>query len=130
MIAGEQAKIFDKNLSKPGVVVLFIAANYEVDDQDDNPDQALIRFEYIELLVRIAIEKYKKTKLFPTAWQAFEHLLESNIEIASNHKQWQYFRETEIWTLEVNDVLFVNLDLIKKVFAQSFIGKYKYMTMD
>ena len=47
MIAGEQAKIFDKNLSKPGVVVLFIAANYEVDDQDDNPDQALIRFEFI-----------------------------------------------------------------------------------
>jgi len=77
----------------------------------------LIRFEYIELLVRIAIEKYKKTKLFQSAWQAFEHLLEANIEISSNHKQWQYYRETEIWTLEVNDVLFVNLDIIKKVFV-------------
>jgi hypothetical protein len=85
MTTSEQSKIFDKNLSKAGVVVLFIAANYEVEDQENNPDQALIRFEYIELLVRIAIEKYKKTKLFPSAWQAFEHLLECNIEISSNH---------------------------------------------
>jgi hypothetical protein len=51
-------------LTKAGVVVLFIASNYEIDDQDDNPDSALIRFEYIELIVRIAIEKYKKTKIF------------------------------------------------------------------
>jgi hypothetical protein len=28
----ENSKIFDKNLTKSGVVVLFIAANYEVDD--------------------------------------------------------------------------------------------------
>jgi hypothetical protein len=54
--------------------------------------------------------------MFPSAWQAFEHLLEANIEISSNHKQWQFFRETEIWTLDVNDVLFVNLDIIRKVF--------------
>ena len=32
MIAAEQSKIFDKNLSKAGVVVLFIAANYELED--------------------------------------------------------------------------------------------------
>ena len=55
--------------------------------------------------------------MFNTAWEAFQHLLDSNIEIASNHKQWWYFRENEIWTLEVNDVLFVNLDLIKKVYV-------------
>jgi hypothetical protein len=32
MIASEHSKIFDKNLSKAGVVVLFIASNYEVED--------------------------------------------------------------------------------------------------
>ena len=65
------------------MVVLFIAANYEVEDQDDNPDLALIRFEYIELLVRIAIEKYKKTGECKTACEAFDHLLQQNIHIIS-----------------------------------------------
>ena len=62
-------------MTKAGVVVLFIASNYEIDDQDDNPDSALIRFEYIELIVRIAIEKYKKTKIFQSAWEALEQCL-------------------------------------------------------
>jgi hypothetical protein len=38
MTATEHSKLFDKNLSKAGVVVLFIAANYEVEDQENNPD--------------------------------------------------------------------------------------------
>ena len=79
MESAEQARIIDKNLRKAGVVILFIAANYEVDEQDDNPDQALIRFEYIELLVRIAIEKYKKTGICKTACESFEYLLQNNI---------------------------------------------------
>ena len=30
----------------------------ELEDQADNPDKQLIRFEFIELLVRIANDKY------------------------------------------------------------------------
>jgi hypothetical protein len=32
MKIAEQSKIFNKNLTKAGVVVLFIASNYEIDD--------------------------------------------------------------------------------------------------
>jgi hypothetical protein len=32
MESAEQARIIDKNLRKAGVVILFIAANYEVDE--------------------------------------------------------------------------------------------------
>jgi hypothetical protein len=32
MVSAQEAKIIDKNLRKAGVVVLFIAANYEVED--------------------------------------------------------------------------------------------------
>lgn len=38
MIFAEKSNIFDKNVSQANVVVLFIAANYEIEDQDDNPD--------------------------------------------------------------------------------------------
>jgi len=44
--------------------------------QEDNPDKELIRFELIELLVRIANEKYKKTGLAATYAEALEMLLE------------------------------------------------------
>ncbi len=80
--------------------------------------------------MRIAIEKYKKTGECKTASEAFESLLQQNIQIISQHKEWQYFRETYIWTLEVNDVLHYNLDLIKKVFDSCFKGKQIHITMD
>ncbi len=107
------SKIIDgKSVTEENVIVLFIAANYEIDDQSDNPDQALIRFEFIELLVRIAIEKYKKRGMFNTAFQSFEHLILTNIIPASNYKEWHPFRETNLYTVDVNDVLETNLDLI------------------
>lgn len=40
----------------------FIATNYEIEDMDDNPDGSLQRFEFIEILFRIAEVKYKMTK--------------------------------------------------------------------
>jgi len=37
----------------------FIAVNFEVDDIDDNPNRELCRYEFMEILVRIADAKYK-----------------------------------------------------------------------
>ena len=61
--------------------------------------------------------------MFETAWEALEHCLKQNIEITSNYKEWQYFRETYIWKLEVNDILFYNLDNIKELYASCLSGK-------
>ena len=76
----------------------------------------MIRFEFIELLARIAVEKYKKSGLFTSAYKAFEHLIINNIMPASNYKEWNNFRENYIYTVEINDVLETNLDLIKKIY--------------
>ena len=35
---------------------------------------------------------------------------------ASNYKEWNNFRENYIYTVEINDVLETNLDLIKKIY--------------
>ena len=50
--------------------------NFEEVEQNDNPDKALIRFEFIELLVRIAKDKYQKTGVTKTVTDAFEMLIE------------------------------------------------------
>jgi hypothetical protein len=55
--------LLDKNLQIKDIDRLFIVVNYEVDSHmDDNPDKELCRYEFLELLVRMAELKYMKTK--------------------------------------------------------------------
>lgn len=42
---------------------IFIATNVETESLEDNPDRDLCRYEFFEILVRIADEKYKKSKI-------------------------------------------------------------------
>jgi len=71
---------------------LFIATNFEEEQQEENPDKALIRFEFIELLVRIAREKYWKTGVTKTVTEAFEKLLKDKVQPVSQHEEWEPFR--------------------------------------
>ena len=48
----------DSNVPSSTLDRLFIQANVELVDQKENPDRSLIRFEFIELLIRIANDKY------------------------------------------------------------------------
>lgn len=54
---------------------LFIAANYAVEKHKNNPERSLLRTNFIEILIRIAIEKYEKTNKCNTISEAFEMLL-------------------------------------------------------
>jgi len=58
---------------------LFIATNYEVVANQDNPDRALQRFELIEVLLRIANAKYRETGIVSSYSEAFEKLLKTNV---------------------------------------------------
>ena len=55
-----RANFLEAQLPQSTVDRYFLQVNVEVEDQGDNPDKALIRFEYIELMIRLAIEKYKR----------------------------------------------------------------------
>lgn len=50
----DKCKIFDKNVVIATIDRIFIATNVELEKMDDNPDKALCRFEFFEILVRIA----------------------------------------------------------------------------
>ena len=74
----DRAKIADRvKLTQSVLDGMFIAANWEekgADENDDNPDRALCRFEFMEIIVRIADFKYKK-KLGITLSEAVEMLI-------------------------------------------------------
>ena len=51
----------DANLNMSSIDRHFIATNDELEEIDENPDRALCRYEFLEILVRIAAAKFKDT---------------------------------------------------------------------
>lgn len=110
----------------------FIAANVPADGVTvaiENPANALSRFEFLEILVRLANNKFKETGVCATYEEAFNKLLEEHVLPLANPEPWQEFRDELLWTVEVNDVLEANLEGMKKVYNSYHEPRKKFMTM-
>ena len=55
----KKAGVYDSQFTQSIADTLFVATNYEVSDNDNNADNALMRTEFLEILVRVAQAKYK-----------------------------------------------------------------------
>ena len=72
----EKAGVTDKRVMTVGIIdTYFVATNFEEIDQDNNADTALCRFEFMEILVRIAKGKYIETGLESNMANALTTLL-------------------------------------------------------
>jgi hypothetical protein len=58
---------------------LFIVTNFEIVENNDNPDRALCRYELFEIFVRIANLKYRESGEVESYSKALEKLLFNNI---------------------------------------------------
>ena len=61
----DKTKLTDDNFKRAEVAIVFRSAdvNLEKAELNNNPDNALCRYEFIEVVCRIANEKYIKPKL-------------------------------------------------------------------
>lgn len=95
----------------------FIATNVELISLDENPDRDLNRYEFFEILLRIATEKFKRPGISDKYSTAFKKLLNDHIykyyEPIMPVSDWRY---KELWTLEVEDVLRLNLVGCQRLF--------------
>ncbi len=101
----------------------------------DNPNfstqgNALVRFEFFESLVRIAQQKYKEQGAAATFRDALQMLLSENVMKYGAPEPWQAFRDEELWSLDVNDLIEANLPGLKKIYESFFSPVKKWMTMD
>ena len=105
----KQAGIIDKKISRGVIDTYFKATNFEEVDQDNNDDNALNRFEFLEILLRIARGKYmdygKETQLA----YALMKLLQTYI-LPMVPKLWplQSWRNEQLWSTEVNEFVLAN----------------------
>ena len=72
----EKFKILEgTKLKTDSIDRIFIATNYEVVDMEENPDRSLNRFEFIEILIRLAGAKYRDSGKINTFNEALYLLL-------------------------------------------------------
>jgi hypothetical protein len=88
---------------------LFIATNVEIVANDENPDKELCRFEFFEILLRIGDFKYRQKGVCNTYSEALEKMVKEHVFANYKPAPWQEFRDRELYTVEVNDVLEANL---------------------
>ena len=69
----------------------------------------------MEILVRIAEQKFKRTKIVETLSDAFEKLLCEHCFRYCKFPAWQDWREEILWSQDVDDVIKSNLENINEV---------------
>jgi hypothetical protein len=70
----------------------FIAANFNQHNLINSKDRRLERYEFIEILVRLATIKYKDTKQVKTFTKAFTKLMDEHILPYSEYSEGLSFR--------------------------------------
>ena len=55
-----KCNFLDENVTISTIDLMFIASNYEIKVDNENPDRALCRYEFYEVLLRIANAKYRE----------------------------------------------------------------------
>ena len=65
----------DANLKMGDIDRIFIATNVELEDQEGNDDRSLCRFEFYEIITRMARRKYLEKQLVATISEAVEKIL-------------------------------------------------------
>lgn len=110
-------QVIDKKfLNTAAIDRLFIAVNVELVAQDDNPDRELCRFEFFEIIVRMALCKYQDLALTPA--EAVRKLLNEHILKHGAASSALQFRHDKLYHVDVNDILEVNLFNLQTMFAK------------
>ena len=120
-------ELMGPDLTSTDIDRIFIATNFEEEDLEQNDDNSLVRFEFLEILVRIAKCKYYDKKKTRSITEALERLITTLIIPNSQEPmEWQAFRDDSLWCLEVDDLFKANESTIRRLYGQyckKVIGK-------
>ncbi|CAI2383819.1 unnamed protein product [Moneuplotes crassus] len=118
----------DKGTCPMSVIdTVFITTNYEEVNRDQNPEKLLCRYEFYEILIRIAYHKYILSKTCKNLPAAVSRLLTDNIFNNSEHVfTGQRWRKDELWLMEIDDLYMANITSLKTVFQMFKHKHYNY----
>ncbi|KAE9347737.1 hypothetical protein PF008_g7688 [Phytophthora fragariae] len=123
-----EARILDEQseyCSLPDLENVFVAANLELTQEakeKDNPDRSLTRFEFLECVIRIAMNKYFRTNVCDTPAKAVDKLMQENV-LPVTPEDANELRTRFLYTEEVSDVFTEHITLLQELYDAQ-MGKY------
>ena len=120
-------QLVDKNLNLSSLDMIFIATNVSLHEYAGNAERSLSRYEFLEILVRLAIAKYGNTMV---PHKALEALLENHIFKYCNPSEIADFRRTHVLTslvdkyIKRNEVSLALLIVFSQCFRNYIINSY------
>ena len=81
----------------------------EEEDLEENDDNSLCRFEFMEIIARMAKTKFYEKGICKTVWESVQKILTdliipNTVEVM----EWQGFRDNQLWCLDVDDLFKAN----------------------
>lgn len=115
--------LMDKSLTKELIHELFLETNKDAaaeDSENENPVDELVRYEFVEILVRISDYKYKRSGEKTSFSEAFGKLWSEVIEpwYQNETKVWAGFKSNQLLTAEVNDLIEKNRGRLDRLYAR------------
>jgi hypothetical protein len=97
---------------------LYIASTYEQKDQVQNDNSQMCRYQFIECIIRMAHEKYVKSKFCKSLSQAVgvilnDHIFKNSAFVLPVIK----WREEKLWNILIDDLFFANMSSIREIFS-------------
>lgn len=87
----------------------FIATNFDENELENNDARALCRYEFLEILVRLAKIKFYDCKKVSTMSEALSRILHEHVfAYPCEAMPWKEFREQELWNILVDQIFKAN----------------------
>ncbi len=101
----------------------FITMNKRTKASPLIPGVALVRFQFIEVLMRLAFKRYEETKVATSKAEAVSMMLRANLAKHYSNVGGQKWREERYWNEEVDNVLKSHFPILDKLY-KGYGGKY------
>ena len=83
---------------------VFIATNVDLVKNKENPERALTRYEFLEAIVRIAVNRFVRTKVLTTPSEALQRLVSWHILPRARSHNPSAFRMSRLYNEECDNV--------------------------
>lgn len=125
-----RSELFDKNINIATVDRNFIATNVSNNPYKNSAERELHRYEFVEVLVRLSLSKFKEPKIVETLPQALEKMLSEYVYPKNPAVDGLNFREEHMYNLKVDEIFKKNEPVIKKLYESFLNPNKKYITLD
>jgi hypothetical protein len=124
----KDADIIDEKIPMSEIERAFNLTNVEDEDQEDNPNTLLCRFEFFEIICRLGHLKFFEKRRVDTIYDSIVKILNENVfKLAhSAYEDCHLWRQENIYVYEIDQLLKANVDELDRVLILSIKLNFRF----